>query len=294
MARIRTVKPEFWTNEKVMSCKPLTRLLFIGMWNFADDYGRLHYAPLGIKAKVFPNDSIAADDVRDMLGELRGNGLLVIYAAEGKEYIEITGWDHQKIDKRQKSKIPGPFEAGSAVKDGSPPTPADSRRLTPTPAPVMEGNGVEGKVNSEAKASGAEAPLDPAIPERDYFLRGRAVLGEKSGAMIANLLKAKGRNVALARAALEEASQKQSPIEYVAAICRGPPMSAKPLTEFQIKQRKTNDVTDKLKSSALAARGGGTADWLLPNDHGERPGDLRGGPGSHVLSLSGPSGSRGD
>lgn len=75
--------------------------------------------------------------------------------------------------------------------------------------------------DSEANASGAEAPPDPAIPERDYFIRGREVLGSKSGAMIANLLKAKGRNVALARAALEEASQKQSPVEYVAAICRG-------------------------------------------------------------------------
>ncbi len=151
----------------------------------------------------------------------------------------------------------------------------------------------EEKIDSEANASGAEAPPDPAIPEREYFLRGREVLGEKSGAMIANLLKAKGRNVALARAVLEQASQKQKPIEYVAAAIRGQSVSSKPLTEFQIKQRKTTDVTEQLRQSALAERSGGSADRLLPDDHGQRSGDLRGGPGPHLLALSGSSGNRG-
>ena len=109
MARIRTIKPDFWTNEKIMECKPLTRLLFIGMWNFADDYGRMAFAPSSIKAKVFPNDPFTAADIRDMLNELNALGLLLIYSADDKEYIEITGWDHQRIDKRQVSKIPGPF-----------------------------------------------------------------------------------------------------------------------------------------------------------------------------------------
>lgn len=222
MARIRTIKPDFWTDEKVLSIKPLTRLLFIGMWNFADDYGRLEFSPASLKAKIFPLDPLTAPDVRDMLNELSGADLLMIYSAKGKEYIEITGWHNQKIDKRQASKIPGPFDDGSSVR-GSPPTSAELPKPPPTPAPVREGKGEER--NSEADASGADAPPDRSIPERDYFLRGREVLGNKSGAMIANLLKAKGKNVALARSALEEASQKQSPIEYVAAICRGPPMS---------------------------------------------------------------------
>jgi hypothetical protein len=39
MARIRTVKPEFWTSEQVMNCSRDARLLFIGMWNFCDDGG---------------------------------------------------------------------------------------------------------------------------------------------------------------------------------------------------------------------------------------------------------------
>ena len=39
MARIRTIKPEFWTSEQVVDCSPTARLLFIGLWNFCDDGG---------------------------------------------------------------------------------------------------------------------------------------------------------------------------------------------------------------------------------------------------------------
>ena len=39
MARIRTIKPEFWTDEKVVTLPFEARLLFIGMWNFCDDEG---------------------------------------------------------------------------------------------------------------------------------------------------------------------------------------------------------------------------------------------------------------
>lgn len=148
---------------------------------------------------------------------------------------------------------------------------------------------------SVAKATGAVAPLDdPAIPEKEYFVRGREVLGPKSGAMIANLLKAKGRNVALARAALEQASQKDNPMEYVAAICRGPPMSAKPLTEFQRKQAETNDVRAQLRSYANGGGGGGAVDRILSDDPGQRPENLRGGAGPALLAVSRASGGRGD
>lgn len=289
MARIRTIKPEFWTDEKVLSIKPLTRLLFIGMWNFADDYGRLEFSPISLKARIFPGDSLSPDDVRDMLGELSGADLLTIYSAKGKEYIGITGWHNQKIDKRQVSKIPSQFDDGAEVRD-IPPTSADLPRPTPTPAPVMEGNGKES--NSEANASGADAPLDPSIPEREYFMRGREVLGKGAGGLIGKLLKAKGGNVALARAAIEQASQKENPTEYIAACCRAGPI-AKPLTEFQRKQQETNDVRQMLRDSATATRSGGAADRVLSVDYGERSEGLRGGTGQPVLALSATPGPRG-
>jgi hypothetical protein len=283
VARIRTIKPDFWTDEKVLGIKPLTRLLFIGMWNFADDYGRLEFSPSSLKAKIFPLDPIAADDIRAMLAELGSAGLLLVYSAKGKEYMEITGWHNQKIDKRQTSKIPGPFDDGSSVR-GSPPTPADLPRLTPTPAALMEGKGEEGKVDSEAIASGADAPPDPAVPEREFFLRGRQVLGKGAGGLIGKLLKARGGNVALARAAIEQASQKQNPTEYVAAICRGPP-AVRPNTAHQQERQTGREILDDI-GKYISSSGSEADTGLLRYDPGDGPESLRRGPGGNLVDLS--------
>lgn len=99
MARIRTIKPEFWTSEQVMECSPLARLLFIGIWNFCDDGGNHPLSAITIKALVFPGDAISSDDVRRMLDELSASGLLSFYSASGKHYLHVNGWAHQKIDK---------------------------------------------------------------------------------------------------------------------------------------------------------------------------------------------------
>lgn len=58
-------------------------------------------------------------------------------------------------------------------------------------------------------------------PERELFERGKSVLGTTAGGLIKNLLKAKGGNIALARAAIETASTKSNPREYVSAIIAG-------------------------------------------------------------------------
>ena len=50
MARIRTIKPEFWEDEKIGKLPIPCRLFFIGCWNFADDFGvikgNVHYSNL--------------------------------------------------------------------------------------------------------------------------------------------------------------------------------------------------------------------------------------------------------
>ncbi len=109
MARIRTIKPDFWANEKVLSCSRGSRLLFIGMWNFADDTGRLRDSAKSIKAQIFPgDDDVNSEIVRGMIDELSGNGLLMKYEVDGQGYLQITGWDHQRIDKPHPSKYPPP------------------------------------------------------------------------------------------------------------------------------------------------------------------------------------------
>jgi len=108
MARYRTIKPEFWSSEQVMECSPIARLMFIGMWNFADDAGRLSYSAKTIKAQIFPGDEVSLEAIRGMVDELSANGLVSFYIIDDKEYLLITGWHHQKIDKPQKPRHPAP------------------------------------------------------------------------------------------------------------------------------------------------------------------------------------------
>lgn len=99
MARIRTIKPEFWTSEQVVECSANARLLFIGVWTFADDNGIHPDKPAQLKMKVFPGDSFSAQDIESMLVELEKNGLIKRYSVAGDDYLMVTGWTkHQRID----------------------------------------------------------------------------------------------------------------------------------------------------------------------------------------------------
>lgn len=109
MARIRSIKPEFWSSEQVMACSREARLLFVGLWNFVDDEGRISNSAKSIKAQVFPSDEdINSETVRRWLDELSSNELILQYEADGRSYLQVTGWHHQKIDRKRLSKIPAP------------------------------------------------------------------------------------------------------------------------------------------------------------------------------------------
>jgi hypothetical protein len=106
MARIRTVKPEFWTDEKVVECTIPARLLFIGLFNFANDLGCMERSHKRIKMQVFPADLI---DCEPLIAELIAHGLLTEYSVNGQEYLYIKGFaKHQKINRPSATKIPAP------------------------------------------------------------------------------------------------------------------------------------------------------------------------------------------
>jgi hypothetical protein len=79
VSRIRSIKPEFWASEQVMSCTHSARLLFIGLWNFCDDCGHHPLALRQIKALVFPGDDyITGEQVQDMIDEFKWSGVGVL------------------------------------------------------------------------------------------------------------------------------------------------------------------------------------------------------------------------
>lgn len=104
MARIRTIKPDFWTDEKLTECSLSARLLFIGTWNFADDNGNLDRSSKQIKARVFPIDNI---DCEPLIQELMAQELLIEYSVDEKLFLHIKGFvKHQVINRPSKPSCP--------------------------------------------------------------------------------------------------------------------------------------------------------------------------------------------
>lgn len=106
MARIRSIKPEFWTDSVIVALSPMARLLYIGMWNFAlCDHGHLENDPIRLKLQVLPMDSI---DIGSLLDELLdSNRINLIRTKSGDSYLHIPSMKrNQKGDPRWKSRCP--------------------------------------------------------------------------------------------------------------------------------------------------------------------------------------------
>jgi len=107
MARNRTISPDFWTWEAVVDCAPMTRLLFIGLWNFADDFGAQPLRPRTIRMQVFPGDAVNSDAMRVMIDELATQGMVRLYEVDGVTHIAIVDWNRlQRVGKRARRRYP--------------------------------------------------------------------------------------------------------------------------------------------------------------------------------------------
>ncbi|MGP5263678.1 hypothetical protein [Glutamicibacter arilaitensis] len=120
MARIRTIKPEFWDSPSTAKASPWARLLFIAMWNWADDYGRGTANLKELEGFAFPNDDDFKDSsgntvhFRELVAEVSECFGVVLYEVDNRRYYEIPSWDtHQRNERRSKqSKYPSPLVSG--------------------------------------------------------------------------------------------------------------------------------------------------------------------------------------
>lgn len=116
MARIRTIKPEFWDSPSTAKASPWARLLFIAMWNWADDYGRGTANLKEMEGFAFPHDDAFTDSsgntvhFRSLVAEVSECFGVVFYEVDKRPYYEIPTWDlHQRNERRSKqSKYPAP------------------------------------------------------------------------------------------------------------------------------------------------------------------------------------------
>jgi hypothetical protein len=99
MARIRTVKPEFFKHYDLFKAEKETklplRLAFQGLWLCADKEGRFKFNPTHLKLDILPYDEV---DFRVILAALEAYGFIFKYDVSGKRYGLIpTLKDHQRF-----------------------------------------------------------------------------------------------------------------------------------------------------------------------------------------------------
>ncbi len=97
--RNRMIKKEFWHSHRILSISPYERLMFIAMFNVADDDGILKNSALTMKSVCYACDeNITISMVEDYIKNLLGVGLIELN--DERTLIRITNWkNHQRIDK---------------------------------------------------------------------------------------------------------------------------------------------------------------------------------------------------
>ena len=161
MARIRTIKPDFWTDGNMVKLSPFARLLYIGMWNFTlCDHGHVADDAMKLKLQILPVDPV---DIDALLTEIMAQGRVVRVADEdGRTYLLVKRFeDHQKIDPRWKTRCPACAHSDSLTLTE---TQVSLGELTETPelSPTLtlgrEGMGRESK----------KTPSSPAAPSMEF------------------------------------------------------------------------------------------------------------------------------
>jgi hypothetical protein len=106
LARIRSIKPEFFTNERLSALPSAVHLLAAALLTYADDHGYFNANPGLVKAGCGPLREDFAN-IPEMLAKLRGIGYVEFYSGtDGRQYGHIVEFStHQRVDHPKDSKI---------------------------------------------------------------------------------------------------------------------------------------------------------------------------------------------
>lgn len=145
MARIRTVKPEFFTHYELYTLEKETgfpiRIAFEGLWCQADREGRFVWIPEQLKLGCLPYDDV---DFSRVLHALSTRDFIVKYTVDGRDFGCIPGFlEHQVINNRESaSRLPEPTEESISCTRESRDDDASTTREVHAQG---EGKGKEGK-----------------------------------------------------------------------------------------------------------------------------------------------------
>ncbi|MGP9682051.1 hypothetical protein [Brachybacterium sp. AOP3-A1-3] len=192
MARIRSIKPEFWDSPSTANASPWARLLFIAMWNWADDYGRGTANIKELEGFAFPNDDTFTDrhgntvQFRALVAEVAECFGVLFYEADNRPYYAIPTWEeHQRNERRAKqSKYPDPPTSPQAsTTNGNMHgiSATEERKVTEAPRSSGTGTGEQRNRGTEEQTSSSEVATAPIRPEIEALCTLLADLVEQNG-----------------------------------------------------------------------------------------------------------------
>lgn len=198
--------PNDWRSDPALrSCSVAARGLWMEMicvMHEATSRGDLTIGNLPVSPRQLASISgVPLKEANRLLDELEAAG---VFSRNGE--IIYSRRMKREEEKAERDKANGALGGNPQVKGGvNPPVKAEVK------AHILD--------TRDQKEDAAAPPSDDQ--EKQLFERGKQVLGQDAGGLIAKLLKAKGKNIAAARAVIETASNKQKPREYVGGVLRG-------------------------------------------------------------------------
>jgi len=167
MPRTRSIKPEFWSDEKLSLVSRDARLTFIAIWNQSDDYGSVKGHPAWLKNTIYPYDEIKLSEFQKWLLELEKISALLPYQVNGEKYYYIrTFTKHQTINKPSQAKNPPPplslLEGYSRATVG---LPSETETETETET-------------EEIECANAPSPPFPKCPNKEIIAVYNQILGD--------------------------------------------------------------------------------------------------------------------
>ncbi|KKN79628.1 hypothetical protein LCGC14_0338320 [marine sediment metagenome] len=111
MARIRTCKPEFYVDSTLGELGHVVRDFYRSTWNFFDDYGRFPLDPKSLAVSIYPYEKrMGPKRVAEMIMVLIDAGRFILYEVDGRHFLQVPNWHHQKIDRPSAERIPPPSD----------------------------------------------------------------------------------------------------------------------------------------------------------------------------------------
>jgi hypothetical protein len=231
MPRIRTIKPDAFTSDSLSRVPRGVRWTFAGLWTYIDDEGRGRDDIRLIKAALYAlDDEVTLAVVASDLDLLAGVGCICRYEVEGRTYLHVPKWEHQRINRPSASSYPACQREHDMNDHGGLTEPSVNAHGGLTEDSREERKGKEGKGKEEGTRKRADISPDPQF---DEFWAAYPRKTDKANARKAwdkAVKKTPGRTMILAAAALAAARPDPKYTAHPSTWLNGERWEDQPLT----------------------------------------------------------------